>query len=733
MPRREANCNIPLRWQVFGGAISIVIFMHLAQLATEALIGEHVPQRTEGIQQGGDKNDASQTLFNDDNNSHDDDERLPSMHLLMEPLFSNSAAAPRPEPIAINVTMTLRAESGRFAPGRPLLTLPLVISSTVPSARYDDETNPLSAYDGRGQPVPLSYRDEDPVTGPRVWYMGRGGDEESFCLGDADADAEDTRDVGQQGLLVVSFTAPYRKTDKTTRAGARVDLRRDVSGGGLTGQGISFLPTPPPPPSASSHVDGDGEDETIDVVAAIKKEGGRGGRREENWNVTLEWALDGAPAGTHGAWSFGDADTVNAIGPLGDLIHGAVFAVGYLQRFPDWDVQLDLSDAVAVPTYWFDPSPYNMTALATQALVSYTHIAAYFSSLNAQSDPAPFRVFVRHIEANWGGSSAARGFLLEVSDETPAYADALSLAELLAHETVHEFAGLDPDPDGDPSWQEDEGTWYVEGVASYVGTLVGLGGGDNDNHGQKRKDRLLRVLNNNMQAYYTAPRWVLHMNYGDVLANYWRLGIDVTRVSYARGFVFLAQLDGLVGAATGGAQSLDDVVRELYKRCEGEGAGEGQKKSCTIRDLSGLVSDRIGRAAFDAAYAAFFRGDLLVPGEDGLRGRYGLKLAPMRGWRRFELGFDAESLRGAARVVTGLVAGSNAERAGARPGDEIVSAYMLWTVEDSLDGMMRMTVRRMKGEGEEVEEQELEWVPRSDEVVEAYGWVGVDGGDSDEL
>lgn len=666
MPRREVNCDIPLRWQVFGGAISIIIFMHLTQLAAEALLGERVPQRTEGIAED---TRISQILLNSNNKNNHDDElaRLPSMHLHMEPLF-NDSETPRPEPIAINVNMTLSAESGRFAPGRPLLTLPLMIG-TVPSTRYDDETNPLSAYDSRGQPVLLSYRDKDPAVGPRVWYI-RG---------------EEFGSAGSTDVLFVSFTAPYRKTDKATTTGARVDLRRDVSGGGLMGQGISFLPTPPPLPSKADD---------------------QGGRRE-NWNVTLEWHLGSSPAGTHGAWSFGDADNVNAIGPLYGLINRAVFAVGYLQRFPDWDADLSSSSDVQAPTYWFDPSPYNITALATQSLASYTRIAKYFNA----SDP--LRIFIRHIETNWGGSGATKSFLLEYSDQTPEYADALSMAELLAHETVHEFALLDEDRSAegrDPSWQEDEGAWYVEGIASYVGDLVGL-------DDKTRRQDLLQVLNNNLQAYYTAPQWVLEMDYGDVLANYWRSTVDVTRVSYSRGFVFLAQLDGLIGKATAGEKSLDDVILALYeRRVEG--------KPCTIRELAGVVSDLIGREAFDAVYAAFFRGDLIVPDEDCLLGRYGLKLVKMD-WHRFELGFETNSLR--AFNVSGLVEGSNAEKAGVREGDKIIKTFMLWSVEDSLNGKMKMTVLR---DGDEVE---LEWLPRSDEVVEAYGWVEIDGGDPDEL
>lgn len=670
---------MPLQWQVFTGAIAIIVFMHLLRLGTEALFGERVPQDVKRIYQ------TSQTSH--DHGIHSDGDELPSMHLLMEPLFVD--ATPRPEPVAININMTLHAAKGRFVPGRPLLTLPLMIA-TVPSARYDGETNPLSAHDSRGQPIQLFYRDVDPVEGPRVWYIS---DKNGY-----DADGTD--------VIIISFTAPYRRTDKSTTSGPRVDLRRDLSGGGLMGQGIGFLPVPPSSSLRNSQ-----------ESSIVKKEDDR--NRPQHWNVTLEWDLTGSPAGTHGAWSFGDSDKMTVIGSLDSLITNAIFAIGYLQRFPDWGVDgllapsssVSPSHQVEAPTYWFEPSPgYNMTTIAMQSLTCYTRIANFFHSLD------PLRIFIRRIEANsagFGGTGATQSFLLEYADDAFRKTDPMSMALLLSHETVHEFALLDSVPPKedhhDPSWQEDEGTWYIEGVASYVGYLVGV------NDEETRQD-MVGALNDMMQAYYTAPRWVQEMNYGDVLANYWSSTVDVIRVSYSRGFVLLAQLDGLIGEATKGEKSVDDVVLGLYKlRLE--------ERPCTIYELNKMVSDIIGREVYEEVYAAFFRGDLIVPGENCLK-RHGLKLVK-KDWHRFELGFDTESLR--LHKVSGLVKGSNAEKAGVKEGDEIVKGLALWTVEDSLDGNMRVTVLRA---GQELD---IEWWPRSDEVVEAYGFVEINGEDPTEL
>lgn len=695
----NCNCDLPLRWQIFGGALLIVVFMHLTRLATEALLGERVPQDVESI--SAELAHAAPQLL------------LPSMHLLLEPVYAyidadadvHQAPPPTPpEPVAIRVNMTLSAAPGRFEPGRPLLTLPLQIGP-VPSARYDQETNPVAAHDRRGDPVPLWYRDEDPVAGPRTWFIRE----------DAHARLNDNSSTTD---LYVSFTAPHRKTDKSTRAGPRVDLRQDVSRRGLVGQGMGFLPVPPPLK----------EDQT-----------------DEDWNVTLEWHLAHSPPDTHGAWSFGDANKVaHTIGPLDKLATNAIFAVGALQRFPAWDEDEEQKQDLALspggrrrrippPTtmYWFDPSPpaYNMTALAARIVAAHARIAAFFSDPDPDPDhaPDPLRVFVRRIETTWGGTSASQSILLEYADDTPAYVDALSLAALVAHELVHEFASLDPAASPtDPAWQEDEGMWYVEGIASYVGILVGLKEDTNNSSGGDDDDEedWLRALNRNMQAYYTAPRAALHMDYGAVLAHYGTSSVDVTRVPYYRGFVLAAQLDGLIARATQGARSLDDVVRALARRRRRRrGVGLAELKAV----LAGLLLP--GTTAWDEAYAAFFRGDVLVPGRDCLA-RYGLVRARAR-WHRFELGFEPEALR--EWRVRGLVAGSRADRAGVREGDVIVEAFMLWSVEDRLDdeggNVMRMTVRR---DGQDVV---LEWWPRSDEIVQGYGFVKRDGAeeDADEL
>ncbi|KAK7731122.1 hypothetical protein SLS63_005397 [Diaporthe eres] len=593
----------------------------------------------------------------------------PSMDLLMKPLFTEppQGSNSRPEPIAINITMTLRVPSQRFGPDTPLLSLPLMIAKT-PSARYDDD-NPLLASLDDGDFRRLQYRDEDPVEGPRLWYLDQN-------------ELEGRLATKETSVITVRFTAPYRRTDEKTLPGPRVDLRRDVTGGGLVGQGEGFIPVPPPPISKGSINEDEGVEE-----------------QKELWQIAVEWDLGDAPKGTHGAWSLGDDPVSSATGTMEWTVTHAIFAVGYLQRFPAWDADITAAPAgeSVFAMYWLDPSPYDMAALAQSTRAIYARIAEYFDG-----SKDPFRVFFRQIEANSGGTGATLSFMLEYSLLSVDQTDEHALADLLAHETVHEFALLDEAAPGKspPEWQEDEASWYVEGVASYVGALAGL----ND---PARRDWMVKSMNNYAQSYYTSP--VVGMPFDDVLSDYWG-DVDITRVSYYRGAMYLAELDGMIWKESHGKKSMDDVIVDLYKlRKEG--------KPCGLATLKEKVADLIGRESLDRSYEAMFKGDLIIPSEDCLE-RWD--------WKKFELGFDTQSMR--EFKVRGLVSGSAADKAGVKNGDVIVRGFMVWGVEDELDIPMKLTVLRNG------KEKEFEWWARSDEVVEAYGWVDIqESGSLDEL
>jgi hypothetical protein len=86
--------------------------------------------------------------------------------------------------------------------------------------------------------------------------------------------------------------------------------------------------------------------------------------------------------------------------------------------------------------------------------------------------------------------------------------------------------------------------------------------------------------------------------------------------------------------------------------------------------------------------------------------------------RRYELGFEPKVLTESPRIVRGLIAGSHAERAGLRNGDEITRPVPQDDIQGRQDGVLRLEVRR------EGVDRTISYLPRS-EQVSAWQWERV--------
>ena len=62
--------------------------------------------------------------------------------------------------------------------------------------------------------------------------------------------------------------------------------------------------------------------------------------------------------------------------------------------------------------------------------------------------------------------------------------------------------------------------------------------------------------------------------------------------------------------------------------------------------------------------------------------------------RRFDLGFDPESLLAKSRVVRGLKPGSNAAQAGLREGDEILNTFSQDGLQGDQDAYLTLDIKR---------------------------------------
>lgn len=571
---------------------------------------------------------------------------VPSLQVTLTPRYCRTGQGQdESSPSSLHVSMIIKTKPGRFGPTMPLLTLPLNRGPTE-TVRYDGEA--ISATNVSGTALSLRYEDEPEGTDKiRKWYLD---------------------ETLMEKQVIVQFLAPPRKTDKYTPTGPRIDLRTDLNGG-LIGMGEGFIPIIP------------------DYCQT------KIGETSEEWDVEILWDLRDSPPGTRGACSLGDALYNKSRGTLDSTITHAIFAVGQLKRYPDWDVPREKSTGQReFGMYWFGEPYLDMATLPASTQVIFNAIASFFSS------PNPFRVFLREVHTIYGGTGATDSYLLEYSQGAASEITDESMAELLAHETIHEYALLRPTasiPDGQ---QEYEDAWYVEGIANYYGAIATHQGGATT-HAQ-----LIKTLNGYGQAYYTSP--TINMNYGEALKRTWE-NIHITRISYQRGFIYLAAENARIQAATNGKKSIDDVALALYRR-------RLAKQTHDIAQYRSMVAGIIGKEEEEKNYSAMYRGDIIVPASDCLAS-LGLKLVRCDA-EKFELGFDSRAL-GREHVIKALVKGSRAAQAGVREGDEVLESWMAWGAADKLDGMMRVKVRR----GDQV--QQIEWWPRSFEKVECYKWV----------
>ncbi|KAH6839469.1 hypothetical protein B0I37DRAFT_347912 [Chaetomium sp. MPI-CAGE-AT-0009] len=157
--------------------------------------------------------------------------------------------------------------------------------------------------------------------------------------------------------------------------------------------------------------------------------------------VAVEWVLpDGVPDGVRVASSLGDGVREAVVGRPERVLAKAYFAVGELQRWPGWDVQLGEGERPFY-VYWIGELPYDSERVSRIAKDMHGAIASFFGD-----DTSPFRA-------------------------------------------IHEYALMSPARQYD--------MWYREGVAQFYAVVAPFTAGAVD------RGYFIRWLNNNAQSYYT--------------------------------------------------------------------------------------------------------------------------------------------------------------------------------------------------------------------------------------
>ena len=349
---------------------------------------------------------------------------------------------------------------------------------------------------------------------------------------------------------------------------------------------------------------------------------------ERPYRIALDWDLSQAPNGSRGVSSLGEGH-VDTVGPPERLAF-SFYAAGPLQALPG------AGDGFGL--YWLSPPPFPADTLGARIKTLHAAMAKFFGDENAA-----YRVFIRQNPyPGTGGTALPQSFMFgyRASDKPTLEA----LQSLVSHEMTHNWPAMEGEH-GDTAW-------YSEGTAEFYSMLLSY------RSGLLLLDGFVTSLNDKTAAYYTNP--YLRLSNPAAAKIFWSDPTAQT-VPYGRGLLYLIDTDAAIRAKSGGKRSLDEVVQELYRRKK---AGQPY----TIETWLDLVGKEIGADQAKAAYQAMAAGEVLHPAN-----RFaGCLVASPKTMRTFELGFDRASLND-DRIVRGLKAGSEADKAGVRDGDQIVT------------------------------------------------------------
>jgi hypothetical protein len=395
---------------------------------------------------------------------------------------------------------------------------------------------------------------------------------------------------------------------------------------------------------------------------------------ERPFMIDIGWDLDALAPGSVGVTSFGEGDT-RSPGPVDRLIATFIMA-GPLGEFPRGKQESRFSG------YWIGKPAFDAYEMLQWSQRAYEMVADFFGD----TDPPAFRVFLRgNPYPGGGGSALMNSFLLSFPDTE---ADVTELRETIAHETVHNWISSIGGPPGTT-------LWFSEGMTvHYTRELL-------FRSGLFTAKEYLDSVNDTAANYYTNP---LHdLPNEDIAAGFWK-DARIRRLPYVRGSFYFADVDARIRERSDGERSLDDLVTEII-------AIRRSGQEVTADTWRRIVAEELGPAGAEDL-DAMLNGRLIVPPSVAFGACFERRAVPLR---PFELGFDLESLTDQPRILSGLVVGSAAARAGLKNGDAILAPVPLYDVQNEPDMTLTLELRRGN------EEFGIEYLPRG-EPVDGYQW-----------
>ncbi|XUP38318.1 hypothetical protein WAE31_05635 (plasmid) [Xanthomonas axonopodis pv. vasculorum] len=174
--------------------------------------------------------------------------------------------------------------------------------------------------------------------------------------------------------------------------------------------------------------------------------------------------------------------------------------------------------------------------------------------------------------------------------------------------------------------------------------------------------------------------------------------------------LYLATVDDALRKRSHGQRSLDDLLRELLVIT--------QERDATQADWETLLEAELGETAVQE-FHEFLAGTPPLPASDAFVPCFRRTSKPLR---RYVLGFEPAVLAEPKRIVRGLMADSEAARAGVRNGDEIVRPVPQDGIQGNQTEHLHLRLRRAG------KEFDVDYLPRG-EQVDTWQWERVPGVD----
>lgn len=396
--------------------------------------------------------------------------------------------------------------------------------------------------------------------------------------------------------------------------------------------------------------------------------------------VTVDWDLSAMAPDASGVSSFGIGD-VHSTTPLPP---GRIASTYYIAG----DAGTYRSDGGGFFAGWTGNPPFSTDALMGWAARLHGFYGEFFGYT-----PASFGVFTRPNPSNPGsGIGLTDSFAFTYGPES----EIGDLRGLLAHEMLHSWVRSLEEPTGESGGLDR--SWFGEGLAVHYQRMLPYRAGLVD------AEAFLEDLNKTAGRYYTNIK--IATPNAEIPAGFWR-DTRIRVLPYDRGSLYFAALDAKLREASGGKRSLDDLVRAMLAERR---AGRPMDEALWRR----LLRAELGQAGIDD-FEAMLAGETVLPPSDAFGPCFRRTTRPLR---RFDLGFDPESLLVQPRAVRGLKPGSEAAKAGLRNGDVITNTFS----QDGLqaDQQAFLTLEVARGD----ENLTIRYRPRG-ETVEAYQWEKV--------